>query len=127
MQASKDFFGNDDFIWGLKPTKDFGISQYRTTLDAYCHQFLELEQLINKQLGPINEDRILRVRYEEFCDNPDSFLTRAAQAFNQKYGINRKLTIAPPTKMGAKSENSQEIKAINDRIEKIKAEGKRLQ
>jgi len=125
IQASKDFFGNDGFVWGLKPTKDFDISQYRTTLDAYCHQFLELEQLINKQLESVNDNQVLRVKYEEFCDNPDRFLDRAGQAFNQRYGINRDPIKKLPTRFNAVSNtaNSKEIQAINDRIATIKSKG----
>ena len=129
IQASKDFFGNDDFIWGLKPTKDFDISQYRTTLDAYCHQFLALEQLINKQLSTINEGRILRVKYEDFCDSPSSFLERATHTLNKKYEIKRNLTNAFPAPFvsPSKLKNSQEIEAINDKIEAIKTKGLRPQ
>jgi len=125
IQASKDFFGSDEIIWGLKPNKEFGISQFPSKLDAYCHQFLELERLIDKQINTINESQVLKVRYEDFCNNPASFLDTTAQALNKKYGIKRNLTSALPATFGSPSKvkNSLEIKAINARLEEIKSEG----
>jgi hypothetical protein len=68
---------------------------------------------------------VLKVKYEDFCDNPTSFLDIATQTLNQKYGINRHLTRALPTTFGSASrgKNSEDIKAINIRLEEIKAEG----
>jgi len=125
MKASKDFFGNDEIMWGLKPSRNFDTSQHKTILDAYCHQFLELEQLINEQLSSLNDDQVLRVQYEEFCNDPTSFLDSAEALLSTKFGISRDLAIEPPASFSPRSNvaNTKETQAISERIVEIKSKG----
>jgi len=71
MQASRDFFGNDEIMWGLRPRKTFSYDNYKDKLDAYCHQYIDLEDSIRHDLTSLPEEDYYVVQYEGFCEDPE--------------------------------------------------------
>jgi len=87
MQASRDFFGDDKIIWGLKPEISFSIDNYKDKLDAYCHQYLDLEEVIHNELHSIPEEDYHVVQYEKFCENPEETYAAISDKLTLKYNI----------------------------------------
>lgn len=73
LQASKDFFGNGDFLWGLYPNLEFDSKNYENIIEAATAQFLMLDKILNEQLNELEDDSYLVIDYNEFCKNPSQF------------------------------------------------------
>ena len=115
IQASKDFFGSDDYMWGLRPGKDFSMSDYNNKMEAYCHQYLELEKVLKKQLNELSPDRYLEVQYEEFCAEPVKHL----ETIVEKISAAHQVTLEANTADGISYKSSQRLSdsALTERIE----------
>jgi hypothetical protein len=85
MQASRDFFGNDEIIWGLKPSKTFSYGNYRDKLDAYCHQYIDLEDSMRHDLTSLPQEDYQLVQYEEFCEDPEKIQNEILKKVKAKY------------------------------------------
>ena len=87
MQASRDFFGTDETIWGLRDDKSFDPENYKDKLDAYCHQYLDLEDSIRKALNKLPAEDYSVVQYEGFCEDPATFQKEIMAKLKAKYEL----------------------------------------
>lgn len=85
IQASKDFFGTDEIIWGLREDPSFTPLNYKDKLDAYCHQYLDLQDSITKSLQSIPSEDYMVVQYESFCDDPNQVVKELSTKLSAKY------------------------------------------
>lgn len=120
IQASKDFFGSDDYMWGLRPSKEFSIADYSDKLEAYCNQYLELEKVLQKQLGELSPDKYIEVQYEEFCAEPVQHLEKIKDKMSKAH----KTTYAANTADGLSYKSSQRLSdsGLTTQIETMLAE-----
>ena len=87
MQASRDFFGTDEIIWGLRDDKSFDPGNYKDKLDAYCHQYLDLEDSIRKELNKLPAEDYTVVQYEDFCEDPATVQKEIMAKLKAKYEL----------------------------------------
>lgn len=87
MQASKDFFGTDEIIWGLRNEKSFAPENYKDKLDAYCHQYLDLDDSIRKELNKLPAEDYAVIQYEDFCKDPISIQKSLLDKLRKKYEL----------------------------------------
>lgn len=87
MQASRDFFGTDKIIWGLRDNKSFSPNNYNDLLDAYCHQYVDLQDSIDKSLNSLPSEDYMLVDYEHFCDNPTDIIKELSSKLKAKYDV----------------------------------------
>ena len=73
IKASKDFFGDDRFLWGLYPSENFDTDNYENIIEAATVQFLMLDKILNEQIEKLQDDTYLLIDYNEFCLNPAQF------------------------------------------------------
>ena len=120
IQASKDFFGSDDYMWGLRPSENFSMEDYDNKMEAYCHQYLELEKVLKRQLEELSPDRYAEVLYEEFCADPVSHL----EMIKGKISSAHKVTFEANTADGLSYKSSQRLSdsELTTEIETILAE-----
>ncbi|HAF28872.1 MAG TPA: hypothetical protein DCG75_07475 [Bacteroidales bacterium] len=84
LQASKDFFGNGDLLWGLYPTQEFDSNNYENLTEAATVQFLMLNKILNDQLNELEDDSYLVIDYNDFCKNPSQFQKNLIEKLNAK-------------------------------------------
>lgn len=87
MQASRDFFGTDEIVWGLRDNRNFSPDNYDDKLDAYCHQYLDLQDSITKSLNAIPAEDYLVVQYESFCEDPNKVARELSVKLKAKYDV----------------------------------------
>ena len=87
MNASKDFFGTDEIIWGLRDDKSFSPEKYEDKLDAYCHQYLDLEDAIRKEINKLPTEDYFEVQYENFCEEPNVVQLELYEKLKAKYEL----------------------------------------
>ena len=87
MNASKDFFGTDEIIWGLRDDKRFSPVNYKDKLDAYCHQHIDLEDAIEKEINKLPDEDYLEVQYEKFCEKPNVIQKELLDKLKSKYHL----------------------------------------
>jgi hypothetical protein len=123
MQASKDFFGGDQYIWGLLPRSDFSISDYENKVTAYCNQYFGLEKEMNKQLQSLSKDSFSRVKYEEFCLQPEEKIREIVDRIKYATGkeIQFNLSKMNQAKPQNNSSNLQLKTEIEERIKQIRS------
>lgn len=73
IKASKDFFGNEKYLWGLYPSQDFDTVNYENIVEAATVQFLMLDKILNEQIKNLQDEVYLIIDYNEFCLNPAQF------------------------------------------------------
>jgi hypothetical protein len=84
LQASKDFFGNGDLLWGLYPNQEFDSNNYENLTEAATVQFLMLNKILNDQLNELEDDSYLVIDYNDFCKNPSQFQKNLIEKLNAK-------------------------------------------
>ncbi len=84
IKASNDFFGDDKFLWGLYPTKDFDTKNYENIVEAATVQFLMLDKILNEQLENLKSDSYLVIDYNNFCTNPSQFKNNLIRKLTKK-------------------------------------------
>jgi len=87
IQASVDFFGSDEYIWGLRPDRHFNPDNYNDKLEAYCMQCIELEKVIQNQMHSLNNNSYMEVPYKDFCLNPTMYLNELSKRISDKFGV----------------------------------------
>jgi hypothetical protein len=87
MQASRDFFGTDEIVWGLRNDKGYDPGNYKDKLDAYCHQYLDLEDSIQKAVNKLPSEDYIVVQYEGFCEDPASVQKEITVKLRAKYQL----------------------------------------
>ena len=123
MQASKDFFGDDQYVWGLLPSSNFSISDYENKLTAYCNQYIGLEEEMNKQLQSLSKDSFSRVKYEEFCLQPEEKIKEIVDRIKYATGKEIQFNVSRmhPSKPKNNSSNCQLQLDIEERIKEIRS------
>ena len=71
--------GDADAGWGLL-ARDADPADPEGAVQAVCDQVREFQREINAQAGRIDPARVVRVRYEVFCRDPDATLAEVAAA-----------------------------------------------
>jgi len=84
LKASKDFFGDEKFLWGLYPSKDFDTSDYENIVEAATVQYLMLDKILNQQIKNLTDDSFLIIDYNDFCKNPVDFQKKLLNQLNIK-------------------------------------------
>ena len=87
IQASRDFFGTDEIIWGLRNDKSFDPGNYRDKLDAYCYQYLDLQDSIREELNTLPAEDYAVVQYENFCKDPVGVQKEILARIKAKYDL----------------------------------------
>jgi len=87
IQASRDFFGTDEIIWGLRNEKSFEPGNYKDKLDAYCYQYLDLEDSIREALNNLPAEDYAVVQYENFCKDPVGVQKEIMVSLKAKYDL----------------------------------------
>ncbi|PCH99325.1 MAG: hypothetical protein COB85_00030 [Bacteroidetes bacterium] len=105
IQASKDFFGSDEYMWGLRPTKEFSMGDYDSKMEAYCRQYIELEKVLQEQLQGLDPDKYIEVQYEEFCSDP----VRHLDLIKDKISVAQGTTLVANTADGLSYKSSQRL------------------
>ena len=84
LEASKDFFGNGDLLWGLYPNSEFDTNDYENIIEAATVQFLMLDKLLDNQIKDLEIDSYIIVDYNEFCANPMQFQKNLVEKLKSK-------------------------------------------
>jgi hypothetical protein len=122
MQASRDFFGNDEIMWGLRPNKTFSYDNYKDKLDAYCYQYIDLEDRIRHDLTSLPEEDYYVVQYESFCEDPKKIQNEIHEKIKAKHELpENNLAIGNSKYYASKRLFDKKISSeINSRIKKIR-------
>lgn len=120
IKASKDFFGDESFLWGLYPLADFNTSNYENSVEAATVQFLMLEQILNKHLESIDSDSYLVVDYNDFCTNPADFQEILIKRLSEKegYDVNSVQVRTEPFRVSNRLNNSELDQQIEGYLKK---------
>jgi len=87
MRASIDFFGTDEIVWGLREDSGFNPDNYKDKLDAYCHQYLDLQDSLTRSLNAISGEDYLMVQYEDFCEDAKSVQKELWNRLGARYNL----------------------------------------
>lgn len=126
MQASRDFYGSDEIIWGLKPDKTFSRDNYKDKLDAYCYQYINLEDSIRQDLLSLPEEDYFVVQYEAFCEDPERLHKDLTRKIKAKHELPEKSqgTTSPKRHSSKRRFNKKSHSEINKRLKEIKQKQK---
>ncbi len=120
LQASCDYFGKGDYLWGLVPNESFTVSNYENIVEAATVQYLELEKLLKEQLKNIPVEQYLEIDYDDFCDHPEKTQQKLNDVLQKKYDFNQKEInyISLPFRKSKRLDNNNRDKAIKQYLEK---------
>ncbi len=116
LNASKDFFGNGNLLWGLYPNNEFDTNNYENIIEAATVQFLMLDELLNEQIKDLAEDSYLIVDYDDFCANPLQFQKNLIEKLKMKIDFNHE-NIVSKEKTFRSSKRLKKLQ-IDDQINK---------
>lgn len=122
LKANEDFFGNEKYMWGLRPSPDFNPEEYDDIIQAACVQYTELDKLLKKQIAELPSDCVMNINYKEFCENPKKHQERIAEFIKPRLNINSEdiKYIHQPFQRSKRLKNSSKYNRIKVELDKLK-------
>ena len=78
IRAREQVQGDRRAPWGLLSSAE--SDHELGYVDDVCRQVMRIEQRLDEQVAVIDPDRIVGIRYEDFCENPKALVARLAES-----------------------------------------------
>jgi hypothetical protein len=96
--------------WSVKPPNHSEL-RHLSVPEQIAHQLLSLQERMNSDLSNLSQDRVMRVSYESFCENPEALIADLVERLGPVgFRNDRKDHFEVSTRV---AQNSEELELVN--------------